>query len=275
MSDLPLSGLTTLTVYSTTDQLEILDVSDTTFALTGTNKKTSLPNLLSLAGIPAGSSGQIQINGGSGVFGALAVPLGVSSGGTGLGTLTAHAVMLGEGTSTPGFATIGTAGNVLIDQGSGANPIFAAIPNATAMVSQLSTGAYNCTTSFANAGLSITLPAAGTYLIFGAVRGLVLCQSTAAGPYINLQTRLYDSTNSIVVPNSALFICQCVVTAANTNIAFEATSAIPFLLYSPAAPCVIQLQGMYTSTNYPTTVSLTQILNDSTGATSVGAIRIF
>src|SRR5208337_3514630 len=53
--------------------------------------------------------------------------LAVAQGGTGLGTLTAHAVVLGEGTSTPGFATIGTAGQLLIDQGSGVNPAFEAM----------------------------------------------------------------------------------------------------------------------------------------------------
>ena len=48
-------------------------------------------------------------------------------GGTGLATLTAHGVMLGEGTSNVGFATIGTAGNLLLDQGSGADPVFEAM----------------------------------------------------------------------------------------------------------------------------------------------------
>ena len=42
--------------------------------------------------------------------------LAVAQGGTSLGTLTAHAVVLGEGTSAPGFATIGTAGRVLDGQ---------------------------------------------------------------------------------------------------------------------------------------------------------------
>jgi hypothetical protein len=53
--------------------------------------------------------------------------LGVARGGTGLGTLTAHAVMLGEGTSSPGFVAIGTAGRHLVDQGSGADPAFVVI----------------------------------------------------------------------------------------------------------------------------------------------------
>lgn len=53
--------------------------------------------------------------------------LSVARGGVGAGTLTAHAVLLGEGTSTLGFATIGTVGRLLLDQGSGADPSFNAM----------------------------------------------------------------------------------------------------------------------------------------------------
>jgi hypothetical protein len=55
------------------------------------------------------------------------LPVAVGQGGTGAATLTAHAVLLGEGTATFGFATIGTAGRMLIDQGSGADPSFNAM----------------------------------------------------------------------------------------------------------------------------------------------------
>jgi hypothetical protein len=54
-------------------------------------------------------------------------PLNVAQGGTNLATLTAHAVMLGEGTGSVAFATIGTAGNLLIDQGAAADPSFNAM----------------------------------------------------------------------------------------------------------------------------------------------------
>jgi Repeat of unknown function (DUF5907) len=54
-------------------------------------------------------------------------PLTPANGGTGLATLTAHAVLLGEGTSNVAFATIGTAGRMLLDQGGGADPLFAAM----------------------------------------------------------------------------------------------------------------------------------------------------
>lgn len=59
------------------------------------------------------------------VFSLLLAP--VNKGGTGLATLTNHAVVLGQGTSNVGFATIGTAGRVLIDQGASADPAFTAI----------------------------------------------------------------------------------------------------------------------------------------------------
>jgi len=44
-------------------------------------------------------------------------PVGVASGGTGLATLTANNVILGNGTSTPSFVAPGTAGNVLTSNG--------------------------------------------------------------------------------------------------------------------------------------------------------------
>jgi len=50
--------------------------------------------------------------------------LGVAQGGTGLATLTTHSVLLGEGTSNLGAAITGTAGQLLLDQGSGNDPAF-------------------------------------------------------------------------------------------------------------------------------------------------------
>ena len=83
----------------------------------GANLTFSGSTLVATGGSPGGTAGQIQTNNGSGGFGALPQPLPVGSGGTGLGTLTANAVVLGNLTSTPGFATVGTAGRVLTDNG--------------------------------------------------------------------------------------------------------------------------------------------------------------
>lgn len=71
--------------------------------------------------------------GGAPTFGAVDLTADVSgalpaaNGGTGLTTLTAHGVVLGNGTGNVGFATIGTGGRMLIDQGAAADPSFNAM----------------------------------------------------------------------------------------------------------------------------------------------------
>ena len=57
MADETISALTLFTSYSTTDEVEILDVSDTTFASTGTNKRIQFSTLLSMAGVGSVSGG--------------------------------------------------------------------------------------------------------------------------------------------------------------------------------------------------------------------------
>ena len=51
MANEPISALTLFTSYSTADEVEILDVSDTTFASTGTNKRIPFSTLLTMAGV--------------------------------------------------------------------------------------------------------------------------------------------------------------------------------------------------------------------------------
>ena len=57
MADEPISALTLFTSYSTADEVEILDVSDTTFASTGTNKRIQFSTLLTMAGVGSGGGG--------------------------------------------------------------------------------------------------------------------------------------------------------------------------------------------------------------------------
>jgi hypothetical protein len=55
------------------------------------------------------------------------LPLAVASGGTGVATLAAHSVLVGEGTAVAAIAP-GTAGQYLQSQGAAADPIYATIP---------------------------------------------------------------------------------------------------------------------------------------------------
>ena len=109
MADEPISALTLFTSYSTADEVEILDVSDTTFASTGTNKRIQFSQLLSMA--PFIASGASHLGG--------AVPDPGASAGTThfLREDATWAVPPGGGTlgGTPG----GTSGQIQTNNGSG------------------------------------------------------------------------------------------------------------------------------------------------------------
>jgi hypothetical protein len=255
MADNPITGLSTFTTYSTADVMEIVDVSDTTYAPSGTNKKVTFQNLLNLAGLPAGSSGQIQINNGTGGFGALSGPVGVVSGGTGLATLTANAVMLGEGTSTPGFATIGTAGRLLTDNGSGADPTFQAPVGATTATGTMASG-YTPTTSMANVLCAMTLPTAGTYLLFCTVRTQISV-GTAANSLGAISVQFFNTTTSAVVGGSFISVLVAQTMVAGT-VTFNGTASIGPYVYTVAGATVINVQAKYDAFGYTITNQLVQ-----------------
>jgi hypothetical protein len=108
-----------------------LSMSGTTLSASGgTGTVTSVSGSggttgLTLTGGPITSSGTLTLGG----------TLIVANGGSGRASLTAHAVLLGEGTGNVAFATIGTAGNLLIDQGAGADPAFTAVSGAFTITS--------------------------------------------------------------------------------------------------------------------------------------------
>src|SRR5271166_4693323 len=62
MADEPISALPLFTSYSTADEVEILDVSDTTFASTGTNKRIQFSTLLTMAGVGTVAEGGTGLN---------------------------------------------------------------------------------------------------------------------------------------------------------------------------------------------------------------------
>ncbi len=114
----------------------------------------------------------------------------VANGGTGLATLTAHAVLLGEGTSNVSFATVGTAGRLLIDQGASADPSFNAMSGAatitsTGVVSLASTISAGGPTGSSTVVPVITYNAAGQLT---AVTTAAITQPSGANPSATIST---------------------------------------------------------------------------------------
>jgi hypothetical protein len=123
----------------------------------GTGVRFAGPN--ALTGIPLVSQGATS----DPVF----ATTSVVGGGTNSNTLTANAVLLGEGTSAVGFATIGTAGRVLTDNGAGADPSFQA-PVAASIKS--STGSGSITTALTTCcSITLTVGAGQTAHLIGTV----------------------------------------------------------------------------------------------------------
>jgi hypothetical protein len=98
----------------------------------------------------------------AGNFSAGTVP--VTRGGSGAGTFTAHGVLLGEGVSAFGVATTGTAGQLLIDQGSGSDPTFTAM-SGDATITQAGAITVAKTNGAAFSGLATASPSAHGVLI--------------------------------------------------------------------------------------------------------------
>lgn len=148
------------------------------FTVTGSPVTTSgtIAVACSLTGVIIGSGGSLSGQ----------APLSVINGGTGDATLTAHAVLLGEGTSAVAFATIGTAGRPLVDQGSGADPAFASTgikidshygvvtvdtPSAGAVTCNLATSDKHKITIVANTTITLSGATAGQVIVLTIVQG--------------------------------------------------------------------------------------------------------
>lgn len=92
----------------------------------------------------------------------------VAGGGTGLATLTAHAVMLGEGTGNVAFAAPSTVGQVLTSNGATSDPSFQAIPASGLVATGATNGSVIGTVSLTGSQqriadvLTITVPAGAT-----------------------------------------------------------------------------------------------------------------
>jgi hypothetical protein len=101
--------------------------------------------------------------------------LGVAQGGTNTSTLTANAVLLGAAASTLQFATVATAGRILVDQGAGSNPAFQIVSGAIGLTAagtaSIATGAVGSTQIATGGVVFSALPTIASGTLLGNLSG--------------------------------------------------------------------------------------------------------
>ena len=293
MADEPISALTLFTSYSTADEVEILDVSDTTFASTGTNKRIPFSTLLTMAGVATAAGVATVAGGGTGLtaVGSADQLLGVTHTGGALeyktltagpnvtitpaaGSITIASTGSGGGMSNP----MTTAGDT-IHGGASGTPVRLAIGSvgqvytATSglrhgrrlsrprMQARLllpsSNSPVSLTKSYVQIPVTITLPTAGTYLLFGNVRGQINLTTSVIGDsaYINIQ--LYDNTNAVVVPGSVELLVNSAAQVTGTSIGYVNLGPIGPIVYTVTGSATISASGH--STHTPAVAHVTAI----------------
>lgn len=105
---------------------------------------------------------------------------------------------------------------------------------------------YAVTGSFANVGLSVILPNAGTYLVTAQVSGQLTDGSVIA--IASIQARLYNTTDGAAIANSQV----TVVNAPITGIALPGTATITARIVTAGANKVIDLQAIVLNGSAPT-----------------------
>ena len=244
----------------------------------------------------AGTAGQAFISGGAAADGAYGV-LGPAGGGTGLSTITAHDLIVGNGTGTPNLiAPSATSGVPLISQGAAADPAYG-----TAVVAGGGTGAVTLTGILTGNGTSAVTANAVTQhgvLIGGAANaasslgvaatGTVLAGVTGADPAFTGSPSVSGSLTAATTVTATLGAITAtngnfVGSTAGTGLSFNANAASgiaanPVVLNSRAGQVTFTTVSIaaaadltLTMTNSEITGAGTQIIYSMSGSTTGSA----
>ena len=123
--------------------------------------------------------------------------LAATQGGTGQTAYSVGDILYASTTTALSKLAASTSGYVLTAAGASTAPAWAAPITNTTGASSLSSN-YNVTGSYANVGLSVSLPSTGKYRVWGEVR----CQLQVSVSTGNITIRLYDSTAAAAISNS-------------------------------------------------------------------------
>lgn len=180
-------------------------------------------------------------------------------------SLTAHAPLVGNGTAAPTAVSAGTAGQVWTSAGASADPVMAdpitATSGSTTLGSTYTVSADNG--SYESTGLSVTLPSAGTYLVWYQAR--TNCTAvTTAGAY--LLTEMYNVTDGAAVANSEQIGAYCGQTAVSNY-----GRGFVLMIVTVAGSKSLAL---YVKVVAPSSTSTRTVNSDANGRSRMGYVKI-
>jgi len=198
------------------------------------------------------SSGIVSYNG-SGTFSALANPLIVANGGSGITSDTAYAVLCGGTTSTgnlQSIASVGTATHVLTSNGAAALPTFQAAPtssndNLVFVLKTLTGDPADSTTYYLFSGATLTTFTAATSAgsryyaatasTITAVYGVAIVAGTLGGAQnCTLALRLNNTTDTTITSTLAMSSAANAFSNTGLSISMSAGDYVEFKLTCPA-----------------------------------------
>jgi hypothetical protein len=288
VADEPISQLTQIspppfatafTSPTTGAMLEILDTTNTSMASSGTNSKIAPGDLLK-GYLAAGTnvtltetSGIVTIAASGG--GGMTVGSAVSGGSN-------YATLVEDGSGNLKALAIGTTGQVLTVASGTPAPAWATPAMENFISAAVASGAIATIGSAMGnltADLSITLPNAGTYLLWANIRCQTSMTTATVGQNTYLVFQLYDSTHSVVPTNAAQvgFLVSAQAAFTGQTIQFQSSTIIGPLPYTVTGSSVIHLQGTYGgSATIITTGGYPQVLsNTGQGYTTLNAMQIY
>lgn len=197
----------------------------------------------SLARLPDVAVGKVLVSGGVGappawgdvpsvssssITGIISVP----NGGTGLGTLTAYNVLVGNGTSAVGLIAPGTTNYPLISKGASANPAY------EQMTTKWMSPWYSLFPEdgdqriLINSQLALTITGVTTRSTTGTATLTVKINTTALGGTANSvstseQTQTHSSANTVAVGDDIVLTWSSVSSCENVSILIYGTMAVP------------------------------------------------
>ena len=175
----------------------------------------------------AGTSGQAFISGGAGADGAYGT-LGVPGGGTGLATLTAHALYVGNGTSAPTALAVGATGETVMGA-TGADPAWSGSPSYSGSVTAATTITATLGDITATNG-NVVLGTAGNKLVI----------ATGSNASVGTSSAMAGTPGAVVVATTAcsasakVFYSRNVTGGTMGNVSITAQDGTGFTLTSDA-----------------------------------------